>query len=73
MTKPVEPFDIPESVIIDKASGYSINIPMFQQGVPYPFLLDDGVYDNILAQRKAQGITIGNDFPDSVDGKKIPK
>lgn len=62
MTSPIKPFDIPDRVIIDVESGYAINIPLCDQGIPYEFLIEPEVYARILAKRKEIGIEIV-DFP----------
>lgn len=58
-------FDLPDEMIIDPLSGYSVNVPFEYQG--YPFWWDDKpeTVGRIKAMREKLGIIV-EDFPSGV-------
>ena len=59
----LEPFDIPDEVILDLASGLAVNIPAINQGDPFWWEDQPDVLDRIMKTRERLGIVI-EDFPD---------
>ena len=55
--------ELPEEIIIDFDSGYSINIPLGEQ-VATPLAISEAVYNRIIELRKKFGVVGIIDFPD---------
>lgn len=62
----IDPFPIPDEVLIDEATGLALNIPASLQEYPNWWNEEPERYDQLQQARKAAGIKI-DDFPTGVE------
>ena len=58
----VNPFDLPDKIIVDPMTGYSINVPLGPQTYPDWDKHNPELYERIKQARKELGIVIEDDM-----------